>query len=362
MDETLKSAVYFFQYLPPWRIDVFNGMAKQYDLTIVFFNSELEGFTYDRNDLLSRLDGVKVRFLQTGFNVGNRPFRTGIAKLLRQIHPDVVFVHEYSPVSIVISLLKRRFKYRLYVTTSDNLSMAEASSGLKAWARHFVLSRSEGAILYSREVAAFYQRRFPWLRTGICPNIQDPARLFAYRKEFVDPLPEGGRVILYIGRLVYVKGLDLLLEAYAHTSHSGRTLVLLGEGAERDALQGQAERLGIADEVRFVGFRTGAALYQWYDRADFFILPSRYEPFGAVVNEALILGCPVVASRFNGALDFLEGTPSLVFDPLDPEDFRKTLQEGIDHFPAPMGPRPCLMRVSFEQAVRVFMTIDDDTL
>ena len=73
----MKKAVYFFQYLPPWRIDVFNGMAKQYDLTIVFFNAELEGFTYDRKDLLSRLKGMDVRFLNTGFNVGTRPFRTG---------------------------------------------------------------------------------------------------------------------------------------------------------------------------------------------------------------------------------------------------------------------------------------------
>ena len=358
----MKKAVYFFQYLPPWRIDVFNGMAKQYDLTVVFFNAGLEGFTYDRKDLLSRLKGMEVEFLETGFNVGTRPVRTGIAALLRRIRPEVVFVHEYSSVSVELALLRRRFGYRLYVTTSDNLSMAEASSGLKARARTFVLRRAQGVILYSSAVEAFYKKHFPWLRTGICPNIQDPTSLLTFRSGFTDPLPGSRRLILYIGRLVPVKGLDLLLDAFASVPHEGYVLALVGEGSERDALEKQAEALGIRDDVLFAGFQSGASLYRWYDRADFFILPSRYEPFGAVVNEALVLGCPVVASRYIGALDFLEGTDSLVFDPLDPAAFSRTLSEAMARYPAPAGPRPSLMRRSFEDALRTFTTIDDDTV
>lgn len=357
----MKKAVYFFQYLPPWRVDVFNGMAKQYELTIVFFNAGLKGFTYDRKDLLSRLHGMDVRFLETGFNVGTRPVRTGISALLREIRPDVVFVHEYSQISVTLALCKRRFGYRLYITTSDNLAMAEASSGPKAWSRRFVLGHSEGVILYSKPVEDFYREHFPWLRTGICPNIQDPSSLLAFRSGFTDPLPGGPRLILYIGRLVPVKGLDLLLDAFASVPHDGYVLGLVGEGSEQKALEQQAEALGIRADVLFAGFQSGASLYRWYDRADFFILSSRYEPFGAVVNEALVLGCPVVASRFIGALDFLEGTDSLIFDPLDPVAFSRTLSDAMARYPAPTGPRPSLMRCSFEDALRTFTTIDDDT-
>lgn len=358
----MKKAVYFFQYLPPWRIDVFNGMALQYDLTIVFFNAELEGFTYDRKELLSRLKGMDVRFLDTGFNVGTRPFRTGIAAILKEIRPDVVFVHEYSPVSVAVSLLKRRFGYRLYVTTSDNLIWAKASSGLKAAARRFVLKRSEGVILYSRPVEQFYQEHFPWLRTGICPNIQNPATLLSFRKDFVDPLPGPSRVILFVGRLVDIKCLDLLMDAFASVPNEGYTLVLVGEGEERDSLEQKAQELGIRDKVLFAGFQFGASLYQWYDRADFSILASRHEAFGAVVNESLALGCPVLASRYIGAVHFIDGTNGLVFDSLDPADFRRALSEAMARFPRPDGPRASLMRVSFEESVRTFKTIDDDTL
>lgn len=358
----MKKAVYFFQYLPPWRIDVFNGMAAQYDLTVVFFNAELEGFTYDRKELLSRLKGMDVRFLNTGFNVGTRPVRTGIASIIREIRPDLVFVHEYSSVSVALALMRRRFGYRLYVTTSDNLIWAKASSGVKAAARKFVLKRSEGVILYSRPVEQFYREHFPWLRTGICPNIQNPDTVLSYRKDFTDPLPDASRVILYVGRLVAIKQLDRLMDAFASVENAGYTLVLVGEGEERERLENHARELGIRERVLFDGFRFGAPLYQWYDRADFSVLASSHEAFGAVVNESLILGCPVLASRYIGSLDFIDGTNGIVFDPLDPADFRRALSEAMARFPQPDGPRNSLMRTSFEESVRTFKTIDDDTV
>ena len=80
------------------------------------------------------------------------------------------------------------------------------------------------------------------------------------------------------------------------------------------------------------------------------------------MNESLALGCPVLASRYIGSLDFIDGTNGIVFDPLDPEAFRQALSEAMARFPRPDGPRDSLMRVSFEESVRTFKTIDDDQL
>lgn len=61
-------AIYFFQYLPTWRIDVFNKMSVDYDLTIVFWNAEAAGFTYDRQGLLGRLaPSIRTVFLNQAF-------------------------------------------------------------------------------------------------------------------------------------------------------------------------------------------------------------------------------------------------------------------------------------------------------
>ena len=364
----MKKALYFFQYLPPWKIDVFNGIAKNYDLTVVFFDINRNGFTYDREDLLRRLDGVGVEILDGGVNIAGHPFRNGIGRLLKSFRPDVVFVHEFSPVTVELVLQRRRFGYNLYLTTSDNLSMARESHGLVRKVRDWVFRRVDGAIFYSKAVQDYYQNRFPLLRNLVCPNIQKPETLLNYREYFPRLIPdlkkrfgigESERIILYIGRLVQVKGLDLLLNAFASAKLPETKLVLVGEGECREALSRQAEALGIMDRVVFAGFLFGAELYAWYDMADFFILPSRLEPFGAVVNEALVYGCPVVASKNIGALDFLDSENGIVFDPEKADEFADALSLASGRFHlAPSGPRESLMRVSFEEYLSAYLQID----
>ena len=87
--------------------------------------------------------------------------------------------------------------------------------------------------------------------------------------------------------------------------------------------------------------------------ANFFILPSRYEPFGAVVNEALIYGCPVVASKYIGALDFINSENGIIFDPLIEEVFIKTLEHSCKSFEN-MNNKKNLMIHSFEEYITAF--------
>ena len=364
----MKKALYFFQYLPPWKIDVFNGIAAHYDLTVVFFDIDRNGFTYDREDLLRRLDGVGVEVLDGGVKISGHPFRPGIGSLLKKYSPDVVFVHEFSPVTVELLLRRRRFGYKVYLTTSDNLSMARGTHGVVRMVRDWVFRRVDGAIFYSEDVRRYYLERYPSLKSLVCPNIQRPQTLLRYREEFPSVIPElrkrfgieeDDRIVLYIGRLVEVKGLDLLLDSFAAAALDRTKLVLVGKGECREALERQADALGIKESVVFTGFLFGAELYAWYDIADFFILPSRQEPFGAVVNEALVYGCPVVASKNIGALDFLDNENGIVFDPERKDEFVKALRLASERFRLSPGcTRGSLMRVSFEDYLSAYLQID----
>lgn len=361
----MKKALYFFQYLPPWKIDVFNGMAENYDLTAVFFDLEREGFTYDREDMLGRLRHVGVEILSRGCKLHGHTVRFGICFLLRKYRPEVVFVHEFSPVTVALLQGRKRFHYRLYVTTSDNLAMAASTHGLVYRVRDYVFRHVDGAIFYSSQVQEYYRKRYPALKSAVCPNIQNPETLLGYRSRFPEIIrsrkgwiPEGDRLILYVGRLVEVKGLDLLLDAFARWGKPGFRLALVGEGRDKDDLAAQAASLGIGDKVLFPGFASGEALYAWYDMADFFVLPSRYEPFGAVVNESLVYGCPVVASRYIGALDFIDGENGFLFNPLDQEDFVRALEEASVRFVG-SGPRGNRMPLSFDDYLKAYMDIDE---
>ena len=78
-------------------------------------------------------------------------------------------------------------------------------------------------------------------------------------------------------------------------------LVIAGEGPLRAELESQATALGIAARVRFLGFVNQSQLPAVYTSADLMVLPSEYEPFAVVVNEAMCCGCPVAASDHVGA-------------------------------------------------------------
>lgn len=115
---------------------------------------------------------------------------------------------------------------------------------------------------------------------------------------------------LYVGRLSEEKSIDTLLKAFAKVlpRTPKAELVIVGRGPQEDALRAEARALGIEDRVVFTGSKSGDDLNQEYLKATAFVLPSRSEPWGLVVNEALSFACPVIVSSRCGCV------PELVVD------------------------------------------------
>lgn len=113
-------------------------------------------------------------------------------------------------------------------------------------------------------------------------------------------------IIGYVGRLDYVKGVDLLVEAMALLlKESPRyQLVLLGEGSQRQVLQDRARGLGIADHVQFLGFRNDVS-HVMVD-FDIGVMPSRQESFGIVALEIMRMKIPMVASGVEGLAELVD--------------------------------------------------------
>jgi glycosyltransferase involved in cell wall biosynthesis len=126
------------------------------------------------------------------------------------------------------------------------------------------------------------------------------------RRRLLDILDDA-RVLFALGRLIEKKGFQDLLEALARLPReiSGRSWVMLiaGAGEEGQRLARQAQALGIADRVHWLGWQDPPD--PWYDLADLMIVPSRHEPLGNVILEAWNYRRPVLSTQSDGAMELI---------------------------------------------------------
>ena len=142
---------------------------------------------------------------------------------------------------------------------------------------------------------------------------------------------EAKKVILYVGRIEPLKGIDLLLRSVALLEDAADTRLLIvggrpGEDPELERLNSVAVQLGIADKVTFAGAVKQTELPAYYCAADVFVLPSYHESFGLAALEAMACGTPVIVSRVGGLKTFIrEGETGYLIPWHCPEPFAQRL-------------------------------------
>ncbi len=155
-------------------------------------------------------------------------------------------------------------------------------------------------------------------------------------------------VLLWVGRLERLKGVDILISAAAQLDERGFTLLVVGgddraSGLRRE-LEDQARREGIEANVRFVSAVAHDELPVYYNAADVCVVPSYYESFGLVAVEAMACGTPVVASRVGGLVSTVtDGVTGYLIPWRCPEPFAEKLEVLLNN-PA--------LRANFSRAAR----------
>ncbi len=143
-------------------------------------------------------------------------------------------------------------------------------------------------------------------RLGYRPDRLAP---FAYSvapaAELVVQKPRPHFTIVFVGQLIHRKAVDVLLRALGQIKTLPWTLLVIGDGLERGALEALSLSMGIADRCHFLGNQSNAEVRRVLPSVDLVVLPSRFDGWGAVVNEALAAGTPVICSSRCGAADLL---------------------------------------------------------
>jgi UDP-glucose:(heptosyl)LPS alpha-1,3-glucosyltransferase len=138
-----------------------------------------------------------------------------------------------------------------------------------------------------------------------------PRNREASREPVRRTLGVAGPTALFVGNDWAQKGLDRAIEALAHGPREAELLVA-GTGNERP-YRARAERLGVEQRIRFLGWRNDIA--ELHGAADLFVLPARYDPFSHACLEAMASGLPVATTRANGVAELIQqGENGLVFD------------------------------------------------
>jgi D-inositol-3-phosphate glycosyltransferase len=148
-----------------------------------------------------------------------------------------------------------------------------------------------------------------------------------------------GPLVLYVGRLAPIKGLETLLESVARLRGAGEPVRLLIVGGDTDEpldghesdLRRRIDRLGLQSAVRFVGAQPQDRLRTYYVAADVTVLPSYYESFGMVALEAMACGSTVIASRVGGLQTTVrDGATGLLVAEHDPAALAETIGRVLD--------------------------------
>jgi glycosyltransferase involved in cell wall biosynthesis len=142
-----------------------------------------------------------------------------------------------------------------------------------------------------------------------------------------DRIWKPGRM-LFVGRIVYQKGLDILFQALGGLSDLEWQLTLVGDGNQCPHLKDQARSLGILDRIHFAGWLTGDALVRQYQQANLYVAPSRHEGMPNVVLEAMASGLPVMASDIAGNEELVESRVNgMLVPPGDVQALQNSLRE-----------------------------------
>jgi len=252
--------------------------------------------------------------------------RLHLAPMLRRIrellalHPQALLhSHGYKP-DILLALLGAPRDFPCLATCHNWISETLKMRLLEACDKR-ALRRFDRVVAVSDQIA------HELIRSGVPPGTVavidngisaapvDPAARESVRAELA--IPEERALLVHVGRLARSKRIDLLLECVAQLpAQLGATLLLAGEGEERERLGQLARHLGLGERVRFCGYRRDVA--RLLSAADLFVLSSEREGLPISILEAMAAACPIVSTRVGAIPRVLEdGTDAWLVPPRD---------------------------------------------
>jgi glycosyltransferase involved in cell wall biosynthesis len=349
-----------WDHFGPYHFARINGLMKEAVVPILPMQLARDNVTYRWEDSISQAGCPEVIALQDDVPAEKLGFLRALRcalGLFRRKRPAIVFCPSYWPPRSLAIVLAARLAGARTVMMNESHAGTERSGALGRRVKSALLKLFDAALVggapHRRHFASLgmAEKRiftgYDAVDNDYFKQAASEARADATKARRKLRLPE--RYILNLGRMVSKKNLSLLVNAYAIMRKGGYgvgvKLVLVGSGEEEtelrrlcDVLQLTRQDMSAQDvgeplaDVLFYGFRQIDQNPSFYALAECFVLPSLYEEWGLVVNEAMACGLPVLVSKTAGCAEdlVLEGKNGYTFSPDSEEELAQRLGEICD--------------------------------
>lgn len=333
-----KPKVFLLHNIPaPYRLPLFEELSKRVDLEVCFCRENEKGRLWKIN-----LDkySFKRKFLK-GFTIGPFVFNFTLPWELFKKRPDVYLVGENGFETMFsifwVFLASKLFKKPLIVWSGklETEWTRQQLKGIRKYAelvlslyRKFLYYNASAFIAYSTKAKEYLVKRGVseekiFIGGQVMPEeLLQEVNISKQDTEYKDKI-----VILTISYLSKRKGIDYLIEAFKGLNFKNTVLIIGGTGEEERNLKLLA---GNNPNIYFVGYVDGFEKFRLYSIADIFVLPTLYDPWGLVVNEAMYFGLPIIVTDAAGCSEMIKDN-GLVVPPADREGLREAIKVLVEN-------------------------------
>jgi glycosyltransferase involved in cell wall biosynthesis len=271
----------------------------------------------------------KVLFNKSLDEVGFKERLESLIAEFDSYKPTVLNVTGWFDWAQVILMIYARFRGVRIVLSSESSSADQGRSGFKEKIKSRIVNLADAFFCFGKTSADYLLSlgvKNSQIAVSNAAVIDEDVIRSNYTKAKADLMlhpasTAGKRNFIFVGRLAAEKNLNMLIDAFVnvreHDKQDAWNLLFVGDGPVRADLEKQASGSGIPGSIHFTGGFPWYKIPGWLAKSDVLVLPSKSEPWGLVVNEAMVCGMPVVVSKNCGCAEDLvkEGLNGFTFDP-----------------------------------------------
>ena len=294
----------------PYRVPIWKALDSKYNFNLSYFNKTEKGRSWNLSEEMRGLKSIDLNLHK--FYI---PFNPTAVYLnwwkvwneVKKVNPQAIYFDGYeSPAFFISAFLARKRNIQVVFGYRSTLQSHRFNGRLIRFIRSRIFQMADYVLTVGTASTE------ATLDIGVDPTkiltLFNPVdvRMFAEFSSFHRRESATGHRFLYVGRLISLKNVAALIDAFASARKDGDSLTIVGDGVLMDDLKKQVENLGLESFVHFAGHHNQQQISQDYASADTLVLPSTNEVWGLVVNEALASGLHVIVSDAAGVSQFVE--------------------------------------------------------